>query len=84
MAGGLISIGLNPLLFRQLGNMEGWIRRAPVLAEFRKLSKTVDETELWCMLMRELVATIRLGGLGARVEICVAVVGVADLLRRGA
>ncbi len=31
-------------------------RTAQILAEFRKLSKTVDETELWCMLMRELVA----------------------------
>ncbi len=31
-------------------------RTARILVEFRKLNHTVDETELWCMLMRELVA----------------------------
>lgn len=31
-------------------------RTAQIIEEFRKLSKTVDETELWCSLMRELVA----------------------------
>jgi hypothetical protein len=31
-------------------------RTAQILLEFRKLNHTVDETELWCMLMRELVA----------------------------
>lgn len=31
-------------------------RTARILGEFRKLNHTVDETELWCMLMRELVA----------------------------
>jgi beta-lactamase regulating signal transducer with metallopeptidase domain len=31
-------------------------RTAQIILEFRKLSETVDETELWCMLMRELVA----------------------------
>jgi hypothetical protein len=31
-------------------------RTAQILAEFRKLSHTADETELWCTLMRELVA----------------------------
>jgi beta-lactamase regulating signal transducer with metallopeptidase domain len=31
-------------------------RTARVLVEFRKLDHTVDETELWCSLMRELVA----------------------------
>jgi Carboxypeptidase regulatory-like domain len=31
-------------------------RTAQILVEFRKLNHTVDETELWCMLMRELVA----------------------------
>jgi beta-lactamase regulating signal transducer with metallopeptidase domain len=30
-------------------------RTARILAEFRKLSHTVDDTELWCTLMRELV-----------------------------
>ena len=30
-------------------------RHARILHEFRKLSHTVDETELWCSLMRELV-----------------------------
>lgn len=31
-------------------------RTAEILDEFRKLNHTVDETELWCLLMRELVA----------------------------
>jgi hypothetical protein len=31
-------------------------RTARILIEFRKLSHTVDQTELWCTLMRELVA----------------------------
>jgi beta-lactamase regulating signal transducer with metallopeptidase domain/5-hydroxyisourate hydrolase-like protein (transthyretin family) len=31
-------------------------RTAQILLEFRKLNNTVDETELWCLLMRELVA----------------------------
>jgi hypothetical protein len=31
-------------------------RTDQILAEFRKLNYTVDETELWCTLMRELVA----------------------------
>jgi beta-lactamase regulating signal transducer with metallopeptidase domain len=31
-------------------------RTVQILAEFRKLEHTVDETELWCSLMRELVA----------------------------
>ena len=31
-------------------------RTAQILLEFRKLNHTVDETELWCLLMRELVA----------------------------
>jgi hypothetical protein len=31
-------------------------RTAQILLEFRKLSHTVDEEELWCLLMRELVA----------------------------
>ena len=31
-------------------------RVAQILAEFRKLGHTLDETELWCSLMRELVA----------------------------
>jgi hypothetical protein len=31
-------------------------RTARILIEFRKLNHTVDETELWCTLMRELVA----------------------------
>jgi beta-lactamase regulating signal transducer with metallopeptidase domain/5-hydroxyisourate hydrolase-like protein (transthyretin family) len=31
-------------------------RTTRILVEFRKLSRTVDETELWCSLMRELVA----------------------------
>jgi beta-lactamase regulating signal transducer with metallopeptidase domain len=31
-------------------------RTARILAEFRKLSKTVDECELWCSLMQDLVA----------------------------
>ncbi len=31
-------------------------RVARIIAEFRKLNHTVDETELWCSLMRELVA----------------------------
>jgi hypothetical protein len=31
-------------------------RTARILLEFRKLNHTVDETELWCTLMRELVA----------------------------
>jgi hypothetical protein len=31
-------------------------RTAAILDEFRKLNHTVDETELWCMLMREVVA----------------------------
>ena len=31
-------------------------RTAQILAEFRKLDHTVDETEIWCTLMRELVA----------------------------
>ncbi len=31
-------------------------RTSQILAEFRKLSHTVDEEELWCSLMRELVA----------------------------
>lgn len=30
-------------------------RAAQILAEFRKLSHTVDQTELWCAFMRELV-----------------------------
>ena len=34
-------------------------RTAQILLEFRKLNHTVDETELWCMLMRELVAVGR-------------------------
>jgi beta-lactamase regulating signal transducer with metallopeptidase domain len=34
-------------------------RTAQILLEFRKLSHTVDEEELWCMLMRELVAVGR-------------------------
>src|SRR5262249_16861068 len=32
-------------------------RTAQILSEFRKLNSTVDETELWCTLMRELVDT---------------------------
>jgi beta-lactamase regulating signal transducer with metallopeptidase domain/5-hydroxyisourate hydrolase-like protein (transthyretin family) len=31
-------------------------RTAQIILEFRKLNHTVDETELWCLLMRELVA----------------------------
>jgi hypothetical protein len=31
-------------------------RTAQILLEFRKLNHTVDETELWCTMMRELVA----------------------------
>jgi hypothetical protein len=31
-------------------------RTAQIIVEFRKLNHTVDETELWCMLMRDLVA----------------------------
>ncbi len=34
-------------------------RTARILEEFRKLNRTVDETELWCLLMRELVAVGR-------------------------
>ena len=34
-------------------------RTAKILVEFRKLNHTVDETELWCTLMRELVAVGR-------------------------
>ena len=34
-------------------------RTAQILLEFRKLNHTVDETELWCSLMRELVAVGR-------------------------
>jgi beta-lactamase regulating signal transducer with metallopeptidase domain/5-hydroxyisourate hydrolase-like protein (transthyretin family) len=34
-------------------------RTAQILLEFRKLAHTVDETELWCLLMRELVAVGR-------------------------
>jgi hypothetical protein len=34
-------------------------RTAQILLEFRKLSHTVDEEELWCVLMRELVAVGR-------------------------
>jgi beta-lactamase regulating signal transducer with metallopeptidase domain len=34
-------------------------RTAQILVEFRKLSHTVDEEELWCLLMRELVAVGR-------------------------
>jgi hypothetical protein len=30
-------------------------RTAEILLEFRKLNHTVDETEVWCMLLRELV-----------------------------
>lgn len=30
-------------------------RTAQIIWEFRKLNHTIDETELWCMLMRELV-----------------------------
>lgn len=30
-------------------------RTAQILAEFRRLNNTIDETELWCLLMRELV-----------------------------
>src|SRR5438552_16802014 len=41
-------------------------RTAQILVEFRKLSHTVDETELWCTLMRELVAV----GRAAVPELC--------------
>jgi hypothetical protein len=41
-------------------------RTAQILLEFRKLSHTVDETELWCLLMRELVAV----GRGAVPQLC--------------
>lgn len=34
-------------------------RTAQILLEFRKLNHTVDETELWCLLMRELVTVGR-------------------------
>ena len=34
-------------------------RTAQILLEFRKVSRTVDEGELWCLLMRELVAVGR-------------------------
>ena len=34
-------------------------RTAQILLEFRKLNHTVDECELWCLLMRELVAVGR-------------------------
>jgi beta-lactamase regulating signal transducer with metallopeptidase domain len=34
-------------------------RTAQILLEFRKLSHTVDQEELWCLLMRELVAVGR-------------------------
>lgn len=34
-------------------------RTAQILLEFRKLNHTVDETEVWCLLMRELVAVGR-------------------------
>ncbi len=34
-------------------------RTVQILLEFRKLSHTVDEEELWCLLMRELVAVGR-------------------------
>jgi hypothetical protein len=41
-------------------------RTAQIILEFRKLSHTVDETELWCTLMRELVAI----GPGAVPQLC--------------
>ena len=41
-------------------------RTARILLEFRKLDHTVDETELWCSLMRELVAI----GRGAAPQLC--------------
>ena len=34
-------------------------RTTRIIEEFRKLNRTVDETELWCLLMRELVAVGR-------------------------
>jgi hypothetical protein len=34
-------------------------RTAQIILEFRKLNHTVDEEELWCMLMREMVAVGR-------------------------
>jgi hypothetical protein len=34
-------------------------RTAQIILEFRKLTRTVDEEELWCRLMRELVAVGR-------------------------
>ena len=34
-------------------------RTAQILLEFRKLSHTVDEEQLWCLLMRELVTVGR-------------------------
>jgi hypothetical protein len=34
-------------------------RTGQIIVEFRKLSHTVDECELWCLLMRELVAVGR-------------------------
>jgi beta-lactamase regulating signal transducer with metallopeptidase domain len=34
-------------------------RTAQIILEFRKLNHTVDETELWCLLMQELVAVGR-------------------------
>jgi len=34
-------------------------RTAQIILEFRKLNHTVDECELWCLLMRELVAVGR-------------------------
>ena len=41
-------------------------RTAQILLEFRKVSRTVDEGELWCLLMRELVAV----GRGAVPQLC--------------
>ncbi len=41
-------------------------RTAQILLEFRKLNHTVDETELWCSLMRELVAV----GADATPQLC--------------
>ena len=41
-------------------------RTSQILIEFRKLGHTVDETELWCMLMRELVVI----GMDAVPQLC--------------
>jgi beta-lactamase regulating signal transducer with metallopeptidase domain len=55
-------------------------RTTEILLEFRKLNNTVGETELWCMLMRELVAI----GKDAVPQICAELDGTTEdrMLRR--